>query len=56
VIALDGVAVHQGRFALAGIDLTVPAGRYGVLMGPSGCGKTTILEAVAGPWPQAACV
>jgi ABC-type sugar transport system ATPase subunit len=48
VIALESVSVRQGRFALDGVSLIVPAGRYGVLMGKTGCGKTTLLEAVAG--------
>jgi molybdate/tungstate transport system ATP-binding protein len=48
LIAITNVAVQQGKFALAGVSLTVPAGQYAALMGKSGCGKTTILEAVAG--------
>ena len=34
--------------ALAGIDLTVDAGAYCVLLGPSGCGKTTLLSILGG--------
>jgi molybdate/tungstate transport system ATP-binding protein len=48
LIQITNLAVRQGKFALAGISLAVPAGSYGVLMGKSGCGKTTILEALAG--------
>lgn len=48
MIEIHNLAVRQGKFALAGIALAVPAGQYAVLMGKSGCGKTTILEAVAG--------
>ena len=48
MIEITNLAVRQGKFALAGISLAVPAGSYGVLMGKSGCGKTTILEALAG--------
>ena len=48
MIEIRDLAVRQGKFALAGIALAVPAGRYAVLMGKSGCGKTTVLEAVAG--------
>ena len=48
MIEIQNLAVRQGKFALAGVALGVPAGRYAVLMGRSGCGKTTILETVAG--------
>ena len=48
MIAIHNLTVRQGKFALSGIKLAVPPGRYAVLMGKSGCGKTTILEAVAG--------
>src|SRR5262245_16882658 len=48
LIEITNLAVRQGKFALAGIALAVPAGCYGVLMGKSGGGKTTILEAIAG--------
>jgi molybdate/tungstate transport system ATP-binding protein len=48
LIEIQNLAVRQGKFALAGISLAVPTGKYGVLMGKSGCGKTTVLEAVAG--------
>ena len=34
--------------ALAGIDLSVPAGAYVVLLGPSGSGKTTLLSVLGG--------
>lgn len=54
LIEITNLSVRQGKFALAGIALAVPAGQYAVLMGKSGCGKTTILEAVAGLRPAAA--
>ena len=48
MIAVSGLSVRQGTFALEGVSLTVPAGGYALLVGPSGCGKTTLLECVAG--------
>jgi ABC-type sugar transport system ATPase subunit len=48
MIAVENLRLRQGRFALDGVSLTVPTGRYGVLMGRTGCGKTTLLEAIAG--------
>jgi len=53
VIRLADVAIRQGAFALAGVSLEVPTGRYGVLMGKTGSGKTSLLEAVAGLRPVA---
>jgi NitT/TauT family transport system ATP-binding protein len=44
--------VYAGRDgavpALLDIDLTVPAGRFVVIVGPSGCGKTSLLMMLAG--------
>jgi sn-glycerol 3-phosphate transport system ATP-binding protein len=37
-----------GGTALDGVDVTVAAGRFAVLLGPSGCGKTTCLRIAAG--------
>jgi ABC-type sugar transport system ATPase subunit len=48
VIAVDGLTVRQGAFALGPVSFEVPAGRYGVLMGRTGSGKTTLLEVIAG--------
>jgi NitT/TauT family transport system ATP-binding protein len=44
--------VYAGRDgavpALEAIDITVPAGRFVVIVGPSGCGKTSLLMMLAG--------
>ena len=48
MIAVEGLSIRQGAFALDGVSFTVPAGAYAVLMGPTGSGKTTILEVLAG--------
>ncbi|MBX9583918.1 MAG: ATP-binding cassette domain-containing protein, partial [Gemmataceae bacterium] len=53
MIEVCDLTVRQGAFALAGVSLAVPAGRYAVLMGRSGSGKTTFLESVAGLRPVA---
>jgi sn-glycerol 3-phosphate transport system ATP-binding protein len=48
-IALAGVAKSwAGSTALQGIDLTIAAGSFCVLLGPSGCGKSTTLRIIAG--------
>lgn len=40
---------HQGAvLALKDCSLTIPAGKFSVVVGPSGCGKTTLLNIVAG--------
>lgn len=49
--AVDLVGVRKSygdTVALAGLDLTVPAGRITGILGPNGAGKTTALEICAG--------
>ncbi len=48
MIVVDNISVQAGDFSLQGVSLTVPTGKYGVLMGKTGSGKTTILESVLG--------
>ena len=48
-LQLSGLTRRFGRVtALDGVDLTVTAGQFTVLLGPSGSGKTTLLRLVAG--------
>lgn len=48
-LTLTGVTFsYPHALALAGIDLTVPAGSYCGIVGPNGCGKTTLAHLIAG--------
>jgi manganese/zinc/iron transport system ATP- binding protein len=54
-LAVRGLAVsYGGAPALAGVDLTVPAGSMTAIVGPNGAGKSTLLKAVVGLVPAAA--
>jgi ABC-type sugar transport system ATPase subunit len=48
MIQLENLSIRSGAFALADVNLSIPAGTYAVLMGGTGQGKTTILEAICG--------
>ena len=48
MIEVSHLRLRQGRFHLEDVALSVPAGKYAILMGKTGCGKTSILEAIAG--------
>jgi ABC-type Fe3+/spermidine/putrescine transport system ATPase subunit len=47
-VEVRGLGVALGEFSLAGVDLSLGAGEYWVLLGPSGCGKSVLLLTLAG--------
>jgi len=48
-VEIRGVTHRFGSLtALRGVDVTIEAGRFAVLLGPSGCGKTTLLSILGG--------
>jgi ABC-2 type transport system ATP-binding protein len=48
-LAIRGLAkCFDGRWAVAGVDLDVPAGSFYGLLGPNGAGKTTTLSMAVG--------
>jgi ABC-type sugar transport system ATPase subunit len=48
MIAVEGLSIRQGEFALREVSFVIRTGEYAVLTGPTGCGKTTLLECLAG--------
>ncbi len=48
MIRLESIGWQADAFRLENVNVTVPTGRYGVLMGRTGCGKTTLLEIICG--------
>ena len=48
----DLAAGYDGRWALAGVELDVPAGRLVGVIGPNGSGKSTLLRAILGLVPR----
>ncbi len=47
-IVVENVTKRYARFALSGVDLTVPCGRVLGLIGPNGAGKSTLLRILMG--------
>ncbi|HVK92164.1 MAG TPA: ATP-binding cassette domain-containing protein, partial [Mycoplana sp.] len=49
MIKIEGLKKsYAGRPVLQGIDLTVKAGEFLVVLGPSGAGKSTLLRCING--------
>jgi len=48
VLSIAGLVTAAGEFRLGPLDLTVPAGAYGVLLGSTGSGKTVLIETICG--------
>ncbi len=48
MILCEDLRIQQGAFSLGPLSLTIPTGKYAVLMGETGCGKTSLLESIIG--------
>ncbi|WP_052748487.1 ABC transporter ATP-binding protein [Cellulomonas sp. FA1] len=53
-VALRGVTVDLGGFALRDVDLALPTGYVMGLVGPNGAGKTTLIRTLLGMWTASA--
>lgn len=54
-LLFQDVALGHGRTTLyEGVNLSLPAGAFAVVLGPSGAGKTTLIDAIAGLVPPMA--
>ena len=38
---------YEDRLILKDMNITIPAGKFSVLIGPNGCGKSTLLKSFA---------
>lgn len=47
-VAVEGLALHLGAFALRDISFAIERGETFVILGPSGAGKSVLLETLAG--------
>ena len=51
-IKFENVSKSFGKTTvIENMNLTLPDGKFTVLLGPSGCGKTTLLRMIAGIGP-----
>jgi len=48
VLEVRDLETLAGNFRLRGINITAPAGSYGVLLGPPGSGKSVLVETICG--------
>ena len=52
-IKFENVSKSFGKTTvIENMNLTLPDGKFTVLLGPSGCGKTTLLRMIAGIGPE----
>jgi molybdate transport system ATP-binding protein len=54
MLQVEQLEATAGEFRLGSMDLTAPAGSYGVLLGPPGSGKSVFVETVCGLRPASA--
>ena len=53
MLDVRALSLSLGEFSLDGVDLTVGAGEYLIILGPTGAGKTILLETIAGIYAPA---
>jgi ABC-type sugar transport system ATPase subunit len=48
MIEIKDLSIMAGSFKLSNINISIPTGKYGVLLGKTGSGKTTLMESLCG--------
>ena len=48
MIEIKDLTIMAGSFRLSNVNMTIPTGKYGVLLGKTGSGKTTLMESICG--------
>ncbi len=48
MLRIEGLSLSLGEFRCSGLDFSVGAGEYCIILGPTGAGKTILLETIAG--------